>query len=365
MNRFWIVLVFVFTGMFARAEEIDLPLLGRENLNIFSAMTFHENEGSVFTGGISETRNKLVRIDLDRGGVTEYFEIHRFLGRVDGRILVSTVDRDHILKLLYVDVSTLEKTKGPDWTIPLDWALLPGRDGSMYSARLDSRGVYTPFRFDPNKQIQTWLEIEGVPTSLTPDTLHLLIQNPDTGAVYIWNTEDRSIRGRLRSNDPAGQVRFLTNSVLLVPPQYSGQDRWRVYDLEGDQVGEVRFRISAGDPLFFWFTADLKRAVVCVRGRLNPETAVVNTEALRLWLQREGHLFTPTRGVLNDSRVRVRAYPTLEAQIVGHLDRGDRVEVLERSGQRVSIGSMNDFWYLVQREDGLSGWSYGYFIDLP
>ena len=364
MNRFWIVLVFMFTGLAVRAEEIDLPLLGRANLNIFSAMTFYEEEGSVLTGGISETRNRLVRIDLERGGVSEYFEIHRFLGRVDGRIVVSTVDRDHILKLLFVDPSTLEKTKGPDWTVPLDWALLPGRDGSMYSARLDSRGIYTPFRFDPKKQTQTWLEIEGVPTSLTPDTLHLLIQNPDTGEVFIWNTEDRSIRGRLRSSDPAGQIRFLTNSVLLVPPQYSGQERWRVYDVEGEQVGEVSFRISAGDPLFFWFTTDLKRAVVCLRGRVNPESAVVNTEDFRRWLQREGHLFTPTRGALNDGRVRVRTYPTLEAEIVGHLDRGDRVEVLERSGQRVSIGSMNDFWYLVRREDGLSGWSYGHFIDL-
>ena len=365
MNRFWVVLVFVFAGTIALSEEIELPLLGRASLNIFSAMTFYEDEGSVLTGGISETRNRLVRIDLDRGGVVEYFDIHRFLGWVDGRILVSTVDRDHILKLLFVNPSTLAKRKGPDWTVPLDWALLPGRDGSMYSARLDSRGIYTPFRFDPKKQTQTWLEIEGVPTSLTSDTLHLLLQNPDTGEVFIWNTEDRLIRGRLRSNDPTGQIRFLTNSVLLVPPQYSGQERWRVYDVEGEQVGEVSFRISAGDPLFFWFTTDLKRAVVCLRGRLNPETAVVNTEDFRRWLLREGHLFTPTRGVLNDSRVRVRTYPTLEAEIVGHLDRGDRVEVLERSGQRVSIGSMNDFWYLVQREDGLSGWSYGHFIDLP
>lgn len=365
MNRFWIVAAFLFTGMAVRAEEIDLPLLGRATLNIFSAMTFYEEEDSVLTGGISETRNRLVRIDLDRGGVSEHFEIHRFLGWVDARIVVSTVDRDHILKLFFVDPSTLEKTKGPDWTVPLDWALLPGRDGSVYSARLDSRGIYTPFRFDPKKQTQTWLEIEGVPTSLTPDTLHLLIQNPDTGEVFIWNTEDRSIRGRLRSNDPAGQIRFLTNSVLLVPPQYSGQERWRVYDVEGDQVGEVSFRIGAGDPLFFWFTTDLKRAVVCLRGRVNPEMAVVNTEDFRRWLQREGHLFIPTRGVLNDSRVRVRSYPTLEAEIVGHLDRGDRVEVLERSGQRVSIGSMSDFWYLIRREDGLSGWSYGHFIDLP
>ena len=97
-------------------------------------------------------------------------------------------------------------------------------------------------------------------------------------------------------------------------------------------VAELTFRIPGADPLFFWFTPDLRRAVACIRGRVNPETAVVNTEDFRRWLVREGHLFVPTRGVLNDSRVRVRAYPTLDAEIIGHLDRGDRVEVLERSG---------------------------------
>jgi hypothetical protein len=68
--------------------------------------------------------------------------------------------------------------------------------------------------------------------------------------------------------------------------------------------------------------------------------------------------------VLNDSRVRVRAYPTLGAEILGHLERGDRVEVLERSGMRENIGEMDEYWYRIRKEDGLTGWSYGYFIDL-
>jgi hypothetical protein len=348
----------------ARAEEIDLPMLGRAALNIFSAMTFYEDEDSLLTGGISKTRNRLVRIGLERGRVTEYFEIHRFLGALDHRILVSTVDREHILRLHFVDPSTMAATEGPDWTVSIDWALLPGPDGSVYSARLDSGGIYTPYRFDPRSRSQSWLDIEGVPTSLTTDTLHLLIYNPDSAEVFIWSTEEQAVRARLRSSDPAGQVRFVSNSVLLLPPQYSGQEQWRLYDVEGSRVGDITFRIAAGDPLFFWFTKDLRRAVACVRGPVNPEIVVVNAEGFRRWLEREGHLFTPTRGVLTENRVRVRAYPTLDAEILGHLDKGDRVEVLERSGRRESIGTMNDFWYRVQKADGLQGWSYGYFIDL-
>lgn len=364
MKRILAVLAVLFSGWAVWSQQIDLPLLGRASLNIFSAMTFHQDDSSLLTDGISETRNRLVRIDLERGLVKEYFEIHRFLGSVNDRILVSTVDREHVLKLLFVDPSSAETSKGPNWRVPIDWALLPGPEGTLYSARLDSRGAYTPYRFDPRDQKPVWLNIEGVPTSMTSDTLHLLIHSPDSGEIFIWSTEKQAVRARLRSSDQAGQVRFLTNSVLLLPPQYSGQDRWKLYDVEGTEVGELRFRIAGVDPLFFWFTADLRRAVACVRGRVNPETAVVNTEELRQWLVREGHLFTPRRGVLNASRVRVRAYPTLEAEVRGHLEAGDPVEVLERSGRRERIGEMNDFWYRIRREDGLTGWSYGHFIDL-
>jgi hypothetical protein len=364
MKRLGVVVVALVGASLLWSQQIDLPLLGRARLNIFSAMTFYQDEGGVLTDGISQTRNRLVRIDLENGRVSEYFEIHRFLGAVQDRLLVSTVDRQHTLNLRFIDPSSLASSSGPGWKVPIDWALLQGPEGTLYSARLDNRGVYTPYRFDPRDQREIWLDIEGVPTSLTHDTLHLLIHNPDSGEIFIWSTEKQAVRARLRSSDPTGQVRFLTNSVLLLPPQYAGQDRWRLYNLQGGEVGEVVFRIPGADPLFFWFTPDLRRAVVCIRGQVNPETAVVNTESFRRWLEREGHLFTPTRGVLNDNRVRVRAYPTLAAEILGHMDTGDRVDVLERSGLRQSIEEMNDFWYRIRREDGLAGWTYGHFVDL-
>jgi hypothetical protein len=364
MKRLLVEAALLLGALALESQQIDLPLLGRSPLNIYSAMTFVQEGSTVLTDGISGTRNRLVRIDLERGQVTEYLEIHRFLGAVGERILVSTVDREHILKLRFVDPQSLAITGAPGWPFAVDWGLVQGPGDTLYSARLDNRGIYTPYRFNPQKQGQFWLDIEGVPTSMTGDTLHLLIHNPDSGEIFIWSTEKEAVRARIRSSDPTGQVRFLTNGVVLLPPQYAGQDRWRLYNLEGAEVGEVVFHIPGVDPLFFWFSPDLKRAVACIRGRVNPETAVVNTEGFRRWLVQEGHLFVPTRGVLNDTRVRIRAYPTLNAEILGHLDRGDRVEVLERSGLRESIGEMRDFWYRIRTEDGLSGWSYGHFIDL-
>jgi hypothetical protein len=364
MRGFSIFLVFFLCCWCAPADNLDLPVLGRADLNFYSAMTYYETEGSLFTDGISGTRNRLVRIGLERGEVEEYFEIHRFFGQVEGKLVVATIDRDHILKYHFIDPLILKKQGMPDWKIPIDWAVVGGRNRSFYSARVDARGIYTPYNFDPDTDSLQWLDVKGVPASLSPDTLHLLVQNPEGGEVVIWDIEDGSARGRLRSNAPAGQIRFLSSSVLLVPPEYSGQERWRIHNLEGEEVGALSFRIRGGSPLFLWFSSDLNRAVACMRGALNPETAVLNSEPFKRWLQLQGYLFAPGSGVLNDSRVRIREYPTLSARVLGHLDRGQRVAVLERSGLPVPIDDMNDYWYKVRTDEGLTGWSYGYFITL-
>lgn len=61
--------------------------------------------------------------------------------------------------------------------------------------------------------------------------------------------------------------------------------------------------------------------------------------------------------------MRVRAAANLQGETRGHLEKYDRVEVLERSSEKMQIGEMNDYWYRVRRlYDGLTGWAYGYFL---
>jgi hypothetical protein len=66
-----------------------------------------------------------------------------------------------------------------------------------------------------------------------------------------------------------------------------------------------------------------------------------------------------------DSRVRVRSGGNLQAATLGYLEKGDLVEVLERSPERMKVESMEDYWYRISRlSDGLTGWCYGYFIKM-
>lgn len=75
-------------------------------------------------------------------------------------------------------------------------------------------------------------------------------------------------------------------------------------------------------------------------------------------------LFHQTTATLNDDRVRMREWPLLDAQHVAFLEKDEEVEVLDRSGIKVQIDDMNDYWYKVKRVDGQIGWTYGYFLDL-
>jgi hypothetical protein len=66
-----------------------------------------------------------------------------------------------------------------------------------------------------------------------------------------------------------------------------------------------------------------------------------------------------------DARVRVRSSGKLDAGTLGYLEKGDRVEVLEKSAEKVKVDAMDDYWYKVRRlSDGLAGWSYGAFLKL-
>jgi hypothetical protein len=62
-------------------------------------------------------------------------------------------------------------------------------------------------------------------------------------------------------------------------------------------------------------------------------------------------------------RVRVRSAGDLQADTLGYLEKGDRVQVLETSAEKMTVGEMTDYWYRVQRlSDGLTGWSYGAYL---
>lgn len=66
-----------------------------------------------------------------------------------------------------------------------------------------------------------------------------------------------------------------------------------------------------------------------------------------------------------ESRVRVWSAGNLQSDTLGYLEKGDRVEILEQSKEKVKMDTMNEYWYRIKRQsDGLTGWAYGGFLKL-
>jgi hypothetical protein len=71
-----------------------------------------------------------------------------------------------------------------------------------------------------------------------------------------------------------------------------------------------------------------------------------------------------TAGVLNDDRVRIRGLPGLSGEILGVVNRGDKVEILETGAEKQKIGDLESAWYRIRTEAGTEGWIFGAYIDV-
>lgn len=69
-------------------------------------------------------------------------------------------------------------------------------------------------------------------------------------------------------------------------------------------------------------------------------------------------------GIINDDRVRYRSEAGLDGEIRGHLNRNDKVKVIDRNDKKQKIDGLEDYWYLVRTETGQEGWMYGAYIDI-
>ncbi len=111
------------------------------------------------------------------------------------------------------------------------------------------------------------------------------------------------------------------------------------------------------------------------------KTEYTNTNAGSPWTRYKEHATTeirwrmwprlpegpqrPVSAILSDSQVRIRKKPGLDGEIIGYLNRGDSVEIIGRPEFQQHTGGMNDWWYPVRRPDGIEGWAFGGFLDIP
>jgi uncharacterized protein YgiM (DUF1202 family) len=73
----------------------------------------------------------------------------------------------------------------------------------------------------------------------------------------------------------------------------------------------------------------------------------------------------PVIATVLEDNLRVRSAPTLDAKILGEVMKGQSVYVKDRTRLPQPIGEMSSYWYRVTTRDGLNGYCYGYYLDVP
>ncbi|MBN1838048.1 MAG: SH3 domain-containing protein, partial [Spirochaetales bacterium] len=327
------------------------------------SISIDEIGGKVYTDGIPDVRNQLLRLSLDPPALDGLIDIHRYYGSFGGELLIAIMGADNRPRLFMTDPLTLKRRPLPNWGIVIDWALVAAGEGAFYCARGLPSGRYQPYRFDVGTRATRTVNTAGVPVDLSGDGLHLLIQDPENGRVIFWNLFEDKPTGSVPSLAPPGQVRFVDNGYALVPPEDPNRP-WSLVDVEGKEALQLSLRCGRFRPISLWLSRDGRHGVAGYMTRLNPRAAVVDASPLWERLKAAGIVFVPTTGILNDSRVRIREHPSLKSKTLGHLEKGESVKVLERSGYREPIDGMVAPWYRIETGDGRAGWSYGHFIDL-
>jgi hypothetical protein len=70
------------------------------------------------------------------------------------------------------------------------------------------------------------------------------------------------------------------------------------------------------------------------------------------------------QGKLNESNVRIRALPNLNGDIIGSINKGTTVTILETTPEKMKIDKMEAPWFLVRTWEGVQGWVFGAFVDI-
>lgn len=139
-------------------------------------------------------------------------------------------------------------------------------------------------------------------------------------------------------------IKFLPCEESFTIKKVAGNEQITIIDVDGEQKSGYWFKIKCGE-VSGWVPLD------CVSEGWTVKEDTVNQKNDRFY-------------AVNDDRVRIREEPNLTGKTLGHLNRKNKVRVIEHSDNKEKIENMESYWYRVQTDGGLTGWVYGAYIDI-
>ncbi|MDC7127089.1 MAG: SH3 domain-containing protein, partial [Spirochaetales bacterium] len=202
---------------------------------------------------------------------------------------------------------------------------------------------------------------------ISPDKMNLLVVSYNENYIGIYNIEKKEVVKKIKfSGDPAfdDSLYFIDNDNFFLLSCETGQEIGHIMNLNMETLIDIHYLKPTDVPNIGLSLSTIMKAHYGYYTQGGGKRILVKMPGEQEIYEENNLFFHPTTATLNDDRVRMREWPLLDAKHIAFLEKGEKVEVLDRSGIRVKIGDMNDYWYKLRRSDGTEGWSYGYFLDL-
>jgi len=313
----------------------------------------------------------------------KFNEFDEIFGQVNGELIVSRMYEHNIKNIpdsYDTDVFLFNQKKDTynrfndylyQWKYDIpNYFLFHHYNGSKYIAvyNLGDEAGYRSALYDRDTgEREEIKDIKGI-YDISEDKLHGLIFDESRHNVYLYSFVENKIIGNTKESANIVSFEtayFLTNDLFLVQIH---SRKYAVINLGLQIVVYLDYLMPDDGKYGDEITKILGTSFATIRlieGRYNKSTLLVQCQGELEALNSLGLLFKSSTGTANDSRVRIREWPLLDAKHLGYLTTGDQLEILDRSGIKVKIGDMEDYWYKLMRvSDGMEGWSYGAFIDL-
>ncbi len=72
----------------------------------------------------------------------------------------------------------------------------------------------------------------------------------------------------------------------------------------------------------------------------------------------------PCGGYINDDNLRIRGEPNTNAEILGMLNLGDYVTVIDITKEKTAANNLEDYWYKITANENITGWIFGEYLEL-
>jgi hypothetical protein len=89
------------------------------------------------------------------------------------------------------------------------------------------------------------------------------------------------------------------------------------------------------------------------------------TELIPALLAKDPDKYIRARAKSTTDRLRLRSGENLKAKVVGYVDKGEEVAVLNYLPEEIKIDGLTSYWYYIYTKKKIFGWVYGGYLSFP